>query len=306
VPRSVSRPNVSRDAQASGWKRAEPCDVCRSSTRQLALLGCYCAPPINACQPNINLLAISLLGGSHATGERWLTRRDMKCSGQSAFRRRLFLALAAVAAWDDGAAVRGRPRRCVGGSCRWSGVGRGGSGVHRGGSRCARHARSRIDRIDGWNRSQSRRGNAIVWRQGHWRVDAWSGLSEMAHPPIVALPLFHLLHALASWKCNQNDRSETEPVSAHDGSNHGLRVERWTTELREYALLAVFQLTQTFDFARNDPIPQSIVTILPEALSDPSARCWGRRGQLQRRRPRGDRLLVVFEQSVHRLKLGAG
>jgi hypothetical protein len=42
VPRSVSRPNSSRDAQASGWKRAEPRNVCRSSTRQLALLGYDC------------------------------------------------------------------------------------------------------------------------------------------------------------------------------------------------------------------------------------------------------------------------
>ena len=34
--------NVSRDAQASGLNRTLLCDVCRSSTRQLALLGFYC------------------------------------------------------------------------------------------------------------------------------------------------------------------------------------------------------------------------------------------------------------------------
>jgi hypothetical protein len=33
--------NVSRDARASGWKRTEHRNVCRSSTRQLALLGFY-------------------------------------------------------------------------------------------------------------------------------------------------------------------------------------------------------------------------------------------------------------------------
>jgi hypothetical protein len=38
----------SRDAQASGWKRTEQCDVCHSSTRQLALLGSHCVEPATA------------------------------------------------------------------------------------------------------------------------------------------------------------------------------------------------------------------------------------------------------------------
>ena len=35
---SVTRPNTSRDAQASGWKCAEHGSVCHSSTRQVAML----------------------------------------------------------------------------------------------------------------------------------------------------------------------------------------------------------------------------------------------------------------------------
>jgi hypothetical protein len=40
--------NKSRDAQASGWNRTVPRNVCGSSTRQLVLLGFYCVEPATA------------------------------------------------------------------------------------------------------------------------------------------------------------------------------------------------------------------------------------------------------------------
>lgn len=135
----------------------------------------------------------------------------------------LFLAFAAVAAWDDGAAVGRRPRGCVGGSARWSGIGY----RRRGGTR---HARSWVDGIGGWNRSESGRRDTVArgWNtvarwQNHRRVDTGSRLSEVAHPPVIAFPLFYPLHALASWKSHDSDRSETEPNRAHDGPRYELR-----------------------------------------------------------------------------------
>jgi hypothetical protein len=39
---NMERPNISRDAQASGLKRTERCNVCHSSTRELTINSSYC------------------------------------------------------------------------------------------------------------------------------------------------------------------------------------------------------------------------------------------------------------------------
>jgi hypothetical protein len=74
----------------------------------------------------------------------------------------------------------------------------------------------------------------------------------MAHAPIIALPLFHLLEALASRRGDQAERNETEQECAHDGTGAWGGVEQSPTKLQEYGLRVAFRSAQACTFAQID------------------------------------------------------
>lgn len=78
------------------------------------------------------------------------------------------------------------------------------------------HARRWVNRATCRNGSKACRRNTVTGRYNHRRIDAGTLLSEMAHTPIIALPLLHPLKTLASGKRGNRYQSERKCVNSHD------------------------------------------------------------------------------------------
>jgi hypothetical protein len=154
---------------------------------------------------------------------------------------RLFLAFPAVGIRDDSATVRG--------------TGSGGVRIYPGCSIsncrciCRHHSRCRVNRATCWNRRETRWRNTVARRQNHRRIDTGSRLSEVTHAPVIALPLLHLLQALATRGGTDRYQSQHENDYAHDAPKQCLS-GRCSKKLREYGLRLALKFAQTSRFAR--------------------------------------------------------